>query len=467
MRAAARLLLAALGALLAAYSAQAQQTTGVTAFVGATLIDGTGAEPLADATIVIKGERIVAAGELDALEIPEGAEVIELAGKWIIPGLIDAHVHFFQSGGLYTRPDVVDLRDRRAYADEIALIRRRLPATLARYLASGVTSVIDAGGPFSNFEVRDLANKTRLAPRVAVAGPLLATWAPDALQSDDPPIIRVRSRGEARAQVRRQLAHKPDLVKLWLVRIFDLATEFKWVRAAIEESHAAGVRVFAHATRRELARAAMRAGVDVLAHSVTDRTLDHPFIAMLKNRDVVYVTTLVVGERYHNVLSGAADLSDVERRLGDPEAIASFADASAVPAGALPAWVRPGSAPPDDGIAFANLRSLAAAGVTIAAGSDAGNIGTLHGPALHRELAAMAGAGLSPMQVIVAATRGGAKAMGRAAELGTIEAGKHADLVVLDADPLADIRNTQAIHRVVKGGEILDPKEIMAEAGPD
>ncbi len=464
MRATPRFLVAALAALLIATSAQAQKASGVTALVGATLIDGTGAEPVENATIVIKRGRIVSAGQLDALKIPEDAEVIELDGKWIIPGLIDAHVHFFQSGGLYTRPDVVDLRDRRAYGDESAAIRRRLPATLARYLASGVTSVIDVGGPFSNFELRKRAKKMRLAPRVAVAGPLLATWAPDALQSDDPPIIRVRRREEARAQVRRQLAHKPDLVKLWLVRIIDLENEFKWIRTAIDESHAAGVRVFAHATRREVARAAVRAGVNVLAHSVTDRSLDHPFIAMLKNRGVVYITTLAVGDRYHNVLSGAAELSDIERRFGEPEAIASFADAATVPAARLPAWVRPGSAPPDNAVAFANLRMLAAAGVTIAAGSDAGNIGSLHGPALHRELAAMAKAGLTPMQVIVAATRGGAHAMGRAALLGTIEAGKLADLVVLDADPLDDIRNTQAIHRVVKGGAILDPRDIMAEA---
>ena len=102
--------------------------------------------------------------------------------------------------------------------------------------------------------------------------------------------------------------------------------------------------------------------------------------------------------------------------------------------------------------------------MTIAAGSDAGNIGTLHGAGLHRELELMAEAGLEPMAILVAATRGGARAMGREAELGTIEPGKLADLVILDADPLADIANTGRIYRVVKGGAVLDPEEILARA---
>jgi imidazolonepropionase-like amidohydrolase len=97
----------------------------------------------------------------------------------------------------------------------------------------------------------------------------------------------------------------------------------------------------------------------------------------------------------------------------------------------------------------------------IAAGTDAGNIGTLHGPALHRELELMARAGLSPQEILVAATRGGAYIMGRESELGTIEKGKLADLVLLDADPLTDIRHTRRVYRVVKGGALLDPEQIL------
>ena len=457
---------AVLAVLFTALSALASDADGrITALVGGTVIDGTGAEPLPDALVLIDGTRIAAVGPRSTTAAPGGARVIDTRGKWIIPGLIDAHIHFFQSGGLYTRPDIIDLRGVRSYADESASIRRRLPVTLARYLASGVTSVVDVGGPYSNFAVRALARRTLLAPRVAVAGPLLGTYAPEELESEDPPVIRVASPEAARALVRRQLAYKPDLVKLWLVERLglDLAAELDWARAAIEESHAAGVRVVAHATQRETARAAVLAGVDVLAHSVQDRRVDDAFVALLKARNVVYTTTFAVAEGYHEVLSQSVELSDIERRLGDPEAIASFAELGALPFGKVPFWVRL-QPPPNQRVAFANLRRLQAAGVAIAAGSDAGNIGTLHGPALHRELELMAEAGLAPMEIIVAATHGGARVMGRESELGTIEAGKLADLVVLDADPLADIRNTRRIYRVVKGGVVLDPEDVLAAA---
>ncbi|MFQ5785791.1 MAG: amidohydrolase family protein [Alphaproteobacteria bacterium] len=464
----ARLVCAALVALLVTIPATAQNLPVVTAFVGATLIDGNGGKPVANAVVIVEGERISAVGRRYRLAIPDGARIVDLKGKWIIPGLIDAHVHFFQSGGLYTRPDIVDLRDVVPYADEIAAIGRDLPKTFARYLASGVTAVVDVGGPMSNFALRDRARETRLAPRVAVAGPLLATYAPPELASDDPAIVEMDSRRAARAEVRRQLARQPDLVKLWLVRTggLDMPNVFQWARAAVEEAHAARVRVAAHATEREIARLAVRAGIDVLAHGVTDRTLDPALIDQIKAHGVVYMTTLMVDEGYYEVLGQAVQLSDIERRLGDPRAIASFAEV-ARHADRMPAWARGGPPANLHEVAFANLRSAAAAGVVVAAGSDAGNIGTLHGPALHRELELMVEAGLTPMQAIVAATRGGAAVMGRARDLGTIAPDKLADFVVLDADPLRDIRNTRRIDRVVKGGEVLDPAGIAAEAGID
>ena len=461
-----RCICAALGALITALPVPtAHAGAEVTALVGGTVIDGTGAKPLANAIVLIEGERVAAVGRSDAVAVPDGAHVVDVRGKWIIPGLIDAHIHFFQSGGLYTRPDILDLREVRPYAEELAWIQRRLPATLARYLASGVTAVVDVGGPFSNFAVRELARRTALAPRVAVAGPLLGTFAPPELETDDPPVIHVTGPEDARTLVRRELEHKPDLVKLWLVDVWGrgLGAELDWIRAAIEESHAGGVRVVVHATEREAVRAAVRAGADVLAHSVRDSVLDEALIALLKERDVVYTTTLVVSEGYHEVLGQQVELTDIERRLGDPEVIATFADMAGLPWHKVPFWAR-FQEPPSHAVAFENLRRVQAAGVTVAAGSDAGNIGTLHGPALHRELELMAEAGLEPMDILVAATYGGARVMGREAELGTIEAGKLADLVVLDADPLADIRNTRLIHRVVKGGVVLDPEEILEQA---
>src|SRR5262249_40168073 len=202
-----------------------------------------------------------------------GASVVDLRGKWIVPGLIDAHVHFFQSGGLYTRPDAIDLRNVRSYTDELAWIKRRLPNTFARYLACGVTSVVDVGGPMWNFEVRELANKTELAPRVAVAGPLVSTYVPPQLQCEDPPLVLCKDVAEADALMDRELAREPDLIKIWFIHRDrdDLKQQAELVRAAIEHAHENAVRVAVHATQLEVARASVEAGADVLVHSVDDR----------------------------------------------------------------------------------------------------------------------------------------------------------------------------------------------------
>ena len=457
-----------LGLVLAVAGARIAPAGGSSvALVGAVVIDGTGAPPMADAVVLIQDGLIAALGPRGRVEIPTGAKLIDVSDKWIIPGLIDAHVHFFQSGGLYTRPDIIDLRAVRPYEKEIARIKARLEQTLARYLASGVTSVVDLGGPLWNFEVRKLARETLLAPRVAVAGPLLATYAPPELIGGEPPIVRIASPEQARAEVRRQLEHKPDLVKIWFVFPGPtIARELAWVRAAIAESHAGGIPVAIHATQLRVARAVVAAGADILAHSIDDRSLDEALLARMEARGVVYIPTLMVKEGYREVLGLNVRLSEIERRLGDGEAIASFEDLATLPRRLLSLWERWRGSPSVDPLLLRNLARAQAAGVTIAAGSDAGNIGTLHGPALHRELELMAAAGaLSPMQVLLAATRGGAEAMGRGDELGTLEPGKLADMVVLDADPLADIRNTRRIDRVIKGGTVFEPQAILEAVG--
>ncbi len=158
----------------------------ITVIRGGTVIDSTGRTPIEDAVIVIEGERIREIGPGDRVAVPDDAELIDAEGKWIIPGLIDAHVHFFQSGGIYTRPDVIDLREWRSYEEEREWIWDRLPDTFARYLSCGITGVVDVGGPMSNFDIRELAEQTDRAPRVAVAGPLASTYVPPESRSTTP-----------------------------------------------------------------------------------------------------------------------------------------------------------------------------------------------------------------------------------------------------------------------------------------
>src|SRR5207248_10083068 len=145
------------------------------------------------ATVIVLGDRIAQVGPAEKTLVPEGATVIDGAGRWVIPGLIDSHVHFFQSGNLFTRPDAADFTRAVPYAQEVARTKARLPATFKVWLASGVTGVADVGGPFWNFDVREAAQKSEAAPHVAVAGPLLSMIARPALALDDPPIIKVAS----------------------------------------------------------------------------------------------------------------------------------------------------------------------------------------------------------------------------------------------------------------------------------
>ncbi len=438
-----------------------------TALVGATVIDATGAAPIPDAVVLIDDERIVAVGPRDQVEIPEGTEVLDMSGRFIVPGLVDPHIHFFQSGGLYTRPDIVDLRHVRSYESEQEGIRVRMDETFRRTLASGVTAVVDVGGPMWNFDVREQARAAELAPRVAVAGPLISTVDRPQLDLGDPPIIKASSRREARKLVKAQLKHDPDLVKIWFIlpESGDPSENLPIVREVIKRAHRKGVRVAVHATQLRTARAAVGAGADILVHSIDDEPVDQALIDAMLEDDVLLTSTLVVYEGYAEVLGRDVVLLPIEERLGDPIAIRSWSE--------LDAPQLLDAVPPEKTAArvekmlsrrettFANLRALVEAGVSVNAGTDAGNIGTLHGPSVHREFQLWIEAGMTPEQTLVAATREAAKVFAAEPEFGTVEAGKLADLLVLDADPLADVANLQQIHRVVLGGRLIDPRQLI------
>jgi imidazolonepropionase-like amidohydrolase len=441
--------------LLASILTAQQPSGGVIAIQGATMITGTGSPAVRNAVIVIEGGRIRDAGPGSDVKVPKNAQVVDAKGKWVIPGLIDAHVHFSQSAGIYTRPDIVDLRKRRSYEKEMEWIKGRLPYTLASYIASGITGVVDCGGPMWNFDMRDIASQTKKAPRVAVAGPLISTMLPATTATDDPDIVKPNSPAQARDMVRRQLDRKPDFIKLWWVREpgDNLDQQVAIMSAAIDEAKSHGVRVAVHATELETAKAALHAGADILVHSVSDRLVDTEFINLMKNRDIPYITTLFVEDGYRMVFNQQVALNDIEQKLGDPEVIATWSELAKIPPGEIPGGVPRIPAPPKRPVAYDNLVLLDSAGVRIVAGTDAGNIGTLHGPSLHRELEMMNAAGMRPMDIIVAATRNAAVVMGKQNEVGTLEKGKYADLVILDADPIADIKNTRKISKVMKAGE--------------
>lgn len=455
-------------ALAIALPAAAQQRP--VAITGATLVNPEAA-PVADAVVVFRDGRILAAGPRARVAIPAGAQRIDASGKWLVPGYIDAHVHFFQSAGLYARPDGVDLQAVVPYEREIATLKANLDDTFRRYLRAGVTTVMDVGGPMWNFEVRERAAKAPLAPTVLVAGPLVSTIkAPVVSDMPDPAIIQATSPAHARALVQEQLAHKPDLVKVWYVleRGQEPAANAPLLRAAIEKAHAHGVRVAVHATELEGARLAVQSGADLLVHGIADKPVDAAFIDLLRQRKVPVIPTLAVMSGHFRTYAGKPALTPEEQAWGNPDIIATLTEIDRIAPDWLPAALRPMlarlksrpvPAPETD---MKNLKAMRDGGVVIATGTDAGNPAILPGASYFRELGLMHQAGLSPAQILADSTLHGARALGREKDLGSIAAGKQADMLLLDADPLSDVAHFSRIHTVVVRGNPLRADEILA-----
>src|SRR5438874_5621321 len=290
--------------------------------IGATVINPADGKVLPNATVVINGDKIerVAMGKQDGAAL---GKQISCVGKFILPGYIDTHVHFFQSADLFTRPDGADFNGVRPYKDEVAWIKSHLDDVFARYIRSGITSVVDVGGPMWNFEVRKTANATAKAPRVAVAGPLISSVSREKLDLGDPPIVKIATPHQEREFVRKLAEQKPDLVKIWYIVDKDHPVDaFRPIaRATIEDSHAHKIRVAVHATELETARAAVEEGADVLVHSVIDKLVDDAFVKLLKDCHIILCPTLVVFERYGRTFSHQLNLTPEEQKWGNPEVI--------------------------------------------------------------------------------------------------------------------------------------------------
>jgi imidazolonepropionase-like amidohydrolase len=461
-------------ALVAASTAFATPS-GTTVILNGTAIDpGTG-KIMPNAAITIEGGHIIAIKE-NSTDVPKkGDVVIDAHGKFILPGYIDTHVHFFQSGGLFTRPDAVDLTNVRPYKDEIAMIKRNLPDTFARYLRSGITSVLDIGGPLWNFEMRKIANSTAKAPRVAAAGPLISSVSRPQLDLGDPPIVKIDTPEQGTQMVQKLAPQKPDYIKIWyIVNTENPVEKFRpVVHAVIAEAHRLKLRVAVHATELEAARASVEEGADLLVHSVTDKPVDDAFVKLLKEKGTILTPTLVVFERYSRTFANKLELTPEEKAWGNPEVIASL-DVTKLPPDKVPERIKTAMANPQQvldriqqtyDVALKNLKTLQDAGITIATGTDAGNIGTIHGPAIFREFQLMKQAGLSPLQILQCTTANAAKTFGgdTGAKIGSLKTGNFADLVILKSNPIDDIKNASDIDSVMKNGVVYPADSILKQ----
>ncbi|HEV2145833.1 MAG TPA: amidohydrolase family protein [Longimicrobiaceae bacterium] len=427
------------------------------AFTGATLVDGTGAAPRTG-TVVMRGGKIACVGEC---EVGPDVHAIDARGKWIVPGLVDAHVHYSQTGWADGRPDALDLRERFPYDSTVAALEANPERFFRSHLCSGVTATFDVGGYPWTWDLRARAERSTSAPHVAAAGPLITPFAPQQLLlPGTQQFIRMESDSLTRAAVRFVTSWKSDAVKVWMVVGPSSADTAAWVRRlgiAAEEARAARTPLIVHATNLWAAKHALRAGAKLLVHSVEDRPVDEEFLRLAREAGAYYNPTLTVREGYVE-LRERRFRPDVPLECVDPDTRRKAFLTDSIGGGRVdPEFndrIRQGYR-----TMLENLKRVHDAGIPVAMGTDAGNPLTLHGPSVYREMEAMVEAGLTPMEVLVASTRNGARAMGRT-DFGTLEPGKLADLVVLDADPLADIGNLRRVALVARGGEVWTRKEL-------
>jgi len=439
------------------------------ALVGGTLIDGTGADPVPDAVVVIRGGRIECVGSAESCPVPEGVETLDVSGTWIAPGLVDAHVHFSQTGWADGRPDSLDLRDRYPYSEVQAGLRENPERFLRSYLCSGVTAVFDVGGYPWTWELSGRFEGDTLAPHVAAAGPLLSTLDFWLNLPAERQFIYLEDEASGRRDVHYHASHGADAVKVWFIntpeRDFDLMEAA--VAAAGEEAEKLGLPLIVHATGLVEAKASLRAGADLLVHSVWDQPVDDEFIELARANETIYCPTLTViegyGRMYDAVIAGEPPAVDDPNGCVDSTTLAHVAETAKLDKGLVDAEQHERSQEKTAGrIATMNenLARLHEAGIPIAMGTDAGNPLTLHGPSVYAEMEAMQAAGMTPSEVLVASTRGGALAMGRLEQIGTIESEKVADLLVVEADPMKDIANLRRLRYVVRGGVVRSVEEL-------
>ena len=390
---------------------QAPALTNVMVFEGARVLVGDGGV-IENATLIVDDDRLVAVGRSDEVEVPAGAARVDLSGRTVMPAIIDTHVHLRE-----TRDELVEDLQRKAYY--------------------GVGAVLSLGRGSSDmaFQVRDEVIPNAARYRTVGRG----ITAPEPGRTEIP--FWISTEEEARTAVQELAPRNVDMVKIW---VDDRNGQFEKLTPelygpVIDEAHQQGLRVTAHVYTLEDAKGLLRAGLDAFAHGIRDMDVDDEVVELFAERpNVVLVPNLPNP-------GVATDLSWLSGTI-PPDELQQIQDRSVDRPAAQEAF----------GIQARNLARLSAEGVTIGFGTDGGA-----GWSPHAEMEDMVRAGMTPADVIVAATRNSADLLALD-DLGTLEAGKSADFVVLEANPLDDITNTRRIVDVYLRGTAVDRAALSA-----
>jgi len=444
----------------------AQASSAATAIVGATVYDGSGGDAIADAVVVWTNGRIDAVGPRATTPVPDGARVVDAAGRFVVPGLVDTHVHYSQTGWVDGRPDSVDARESHPYEQAMADCEAHPERFHRAFLHSGVTAVFDVGGYPWTRRLGAATEDSPDAPHVTATGALLSTIDPGPILSlpDRQQFVVMTDEDTVRRAVRSHAAAGSDAIKVWFIvrRPEELDALAPLVRAAGAAAAEQGLPLVVHATSLEAARIAVGAGCHLLVHSVDDQPVDDAFVAAVVERGTFYCPTLTVYDGYQQVY--AREVTDEVRtqlEVVDPSVRERVLLTASLPPDRrtnprmLQMMAAQGARRLE--VMRQNLVRLHRAGVPIVLGTDAGNPLTLHGPSVFVEMEAMQAAGLTAREVLTASTRDAARAALRGDDLGLLAPGRVADLLVLEKDPAKDIASLRSITDVCRAG-VLRPR---------
>ena len=427
--------------------------TGKIAFERVNLVDGRGGPVQPEMTVIVQDGRfaVVRPAALVTAADLAGARRIDGRGRYLMPGLVDMHVHL--EGGVTVTPNGL----REASND-----RGRGAAALASYLYSGVTSIYDAGNvPDYIFGLRNEERAGRIAaPRIFATGGIVTYpgshgSGPGSVDIDDWPAGRQALDG--------LLERQPDVVKLtleergWGARPMIPALPDELLRSIIRRINEAGFRTTVHVSSELRAAQAIFAAADTLAHPVIQGPASEQYFRLLAAKGTPVVTTLTIGENYSRLVEQPEYLDEpLYRKSLSAEQISALRGSTrdAWRESLWTHWMKLMTP-----VAMENLRKLHEAGGVLVLGTDQ----TL-GPAVHRELELLQQAGIPAAALTRIATLNGAIFLGRAAQAGSIEAGKEADALLLSKDPTRDIRNARRIEQVMKAGKLID-REALPLAG--
>lgn len=428
-----------IAALLALTASATAETVVLRNF---SLIDGTGRPPVASAALVITDGRIRYAGPNAKATVPAGATTIDLTGKYVMPGIINLHGHLGNVKGL--------VQDPKNYTPE------NLDANLKTYARYGVTTVVSMGSDQDILLQRRAEQRATGRPRTtriytAYRGFTGKAGYPTSAPGMKGVPFEVTTRDEVRKHVATLADKRVDLVKIWVDDHFgrEAKIPLDLSAAIVEEAHKHKLKVGAHVFYYDDAKNLVERGLDALLHSVRDKEVDDAFIATMKKRGAWMAAATFTRElSSFTYAKPPAWLSDPFFTRGvSPDVIKTLSSPGQKAVGADPRF--------ETALAIAkrNLKKLVDAGVKYGFGTDTGPPARFPGFFEHLEMEMMAEAGLTPQQIIQAATKNSAEFLGASKDLGTLEAGKWADLIVLGRNPLENIRNTRSLETVMIAGQ--------------